>query len=275
MMTDADINQFYNVKNIFVEGKTFDYINLDKSVVAYDKLSNAIGKPLKLVLFYGKPGSGKTFLLEKIYNDLRGKYPIVFFPRPFFDEKQFLKSLFEEVFAVKSPEFSGYEEFLKIYQTKIPKTSEQIVVTVLLDEAQLYPNDLIEKIRLMADTRLFKFLFTVHKTEKEDVLAKDYFKTRIWESVELGDSSFEEIRTYLEKKFIYHNKFEYFSYIKDYIPLIFSMINGNLRSANKLLFKVFELYEYYEANKPSIVTDTNSRKKIIEMAAIATGLINA
>ncbi|MDR3177785.1 MAG: ATP-binding protein [Campylobacteraceae bacterium] len=274
-MIDADINQFGNVKNIFIEGKVFDYINLDKSVAAYDKLSNVISKPLKLVLFYGKPGSGKTFLLEKIYRDLRGKYPIIFFPRPFFDEKQFLKSLFEEVFAVKSPEFSGYEEFLTIYKTKIPKNSEDIVVTVLLDEAQLYPNDLIEKIRLMADTRLFKFLFTVHKTEKEDVLAKDYFKTRIWESIELGDSTLEEIKVYLEKKFMYHNKFEHFTYIKDFIPLIFSTVNGNLRSVNKLLFKVFELYEYYESNKPSVITKNKNRKKIVEMASIATGFINA
>ncbi|MDR0580103.1 MAG: ATP-binding protein [Campylobacteraceae bacterium] len=275
MITDVDTNRFYDVKNIFVEGKVFDYINLDKSVIAYDRLSNAINKPLKLVLFYGKPGSGKTFLLEKIYSDLRGKYPIVFFPRPFFDEKQFLKSLFEEVFAIKSPIFSGYEEFLAIYKTKIPKKSEDVVVTVLLDEAQLYPNDLIEKIRLMADTRLFKFLFTVHKTEKEDVLAKDYFKTRIWESIELADSTFEEIKTYLEKKFIYHNKLEYFTHIKDFISFIFFVTNGNLRSVNKLLFKVFELYEYYEANKPSIVINSSNRKKIIEMAAIATGFLNA
>jgi 4-hydroxy-tetrahydrodipicolinate synthase len=272
---DVDINQFYNVKNIFVEGKVFDYINLDKSVVAYDRLASAIGKPLKLVLFYGKPGSGKTFLLEKIYNDLKGKYPIVFFPRPFFDEKQFLKSLFEEVFAIKSPEFSGYEEFLSIYKIKLPKISEETIVTVLLDEAQLYPHDLIEKIRLMADTRLFRFLFTVHKTEKEDVLAKDYFKTRIWESIELDDSDLREIKTYLEKKFLYHNKFEYFSYIKSFIPLIFSITNGNLRNVNKLLFKIFELYEYYEANKPSILTDSSNRKKIIEMAGIVTGFINA
>jgi 4-hydroxy-tetrahydrodipicolinate synthase len=272
---DADINQFFNVKNIFIEGRIFDYVNLDKSVIAYDKLSNAISKPLKLVLFYGKPGSGKTFLLEKIYNDLKNKYPIVFFPRPFFDEKQFLKSLFEEVFALKSPEFSGYEEFLAIYKTKIPRISEQTIVTVLLDEAQLYPQDLIEKIRLMADTRLFKFLFTVHKTEKEDVLAKDYFKTRIWESIELGNSALGEIRSYLEKKFLYHNKFEYFSYIKECISLIFSITDGNLRNVNKLLFKVFELYEYYEKNKPSVVADSKNREKIVEMAGIATGFINA
>jgi 4-hydroxy-tetrahydrodipicolinate synthase len=271
----VDFNQFFDVKNIFVEGRVFDYLNLDKSVVAYDKLVNVISKPLKLVLFYGKPGTGKTFLLEKIYTDLKAKYPIVFFPRPFFDEKQFLKSLYEEVFAVKSPEFSGYEEFLTVYKAKIPKVSEQNIVTVMLDEAQLYPQDLIEKIRLMADTRLFKFLFTVHKTEKEDILAKDYFKTRIWETIELSDSTLLEVRSYLEKKFLYHNKFEYFSYLKDNVSTIFTLTNGNLRTINKLLFRLFEIYEYYETNKPSVVTDSGSRKKLIEMAGIATGLINA
>jgi hypothetical protein len=271
----ADLNQFSDVKNIFVEGRVFDYINLDKSVVAYDKLVNVISKPLKLVLFYGKPGTGKTFLLEKIYTDLRTKYPIVFFPRPFFDEKQFLKSLYEEVFAVKSPPFSGYEEFLTVYKTKIPKISEQTMVIVLLDEAQLYPQDLIEKIRLMADTRLFKFIFTVHKTEKEDVLAKDYFKTRIWETIELADSSPAEVRSYLEKKFLYHNRFEYLYYTKNHASTIFEITNGNLRTINKLLFRLFELYEYYEAHKPSVVTDDSNRKKLIEMAGIATGLIDA
>jgi 4-hydroxy-tetrahydrodipicolinate synthase len=269
-----NLNRFSDAKGIFVEGRVFDYINLDKSVVAYDKLANAISKPLKLVLFFGKPGCGKTFLLEKIYADLRTKYPIVLFNRPFFDEKQFLKSLFEEVFAVRSPEFSGYEEFLTVYKSKIPKISEQTIVTVLLDEAQLYPKDLIEKIRLMADTRLFKFLFTVHKTEREDVLAKDYFKTRIWESIELSDSSMAEVKSYLEKKFLYHNKFEFYTYVKENIPLIFSLTKGNLRTINKLLFRLFEIYEYYESNKPSVVADTSKRKKIIEMAAIATGLIH-
>jgi hypothetical protein len=272
---NADLNRFSDVKNIFVEGKVFDYVNLDKSVIAYDKLANAIGKPLKLVLFYGKPGVGKTFLLEKIYSDLRIKYPIVFFPRPFFDEKQFLKSLFEEIFAIKSQEFSGYEEFLIVYKSKMPKISEQTIVTVLLDEAQLYPQDLIEKIRLMADTRLFKFLFTVHKTEREDALAKDYFKTRIWETIELGESTEGEVKSYLEKKFLYHSKFEHFSCVRNFISTIFSITKGNLRTINKLLFKLFELYEYYEANKPSIIANDDNKKRLIEMAAIATGLIDA
>lgn len=275
MSSMIDANRFTDVKNIFIEGKIFDFINIDKSVLAYDRLANAISKPLKLVLFFGKPGTGKTFLLQKLYNDLKTKQPMVFFPRPFFNEQQFLISLHEEIFATSSPEFSGYEQFLIDYKNRVPKNIEDYVVTVLLDEAQLYPSDLIEKIRLMADTKMFKFLFTVHKTEKEDILAKDYFKTRIWESVELHNSTLAETKSYLEKKLLYHNKFEFLSFVKHNIGLIHKISSGNLRTINKLLFKLFEIYEYCDNSKPSLVSDVSYRKKMIEMAAINTRLINA
>ena len=268
-------NRYADTKSIFIDGLSFDYINLDKSVSAYNKLANALSKPLKLILFYGKPGTGKTFLLQKIYNDLKTKQPIVFFPRPFFDEKQFLSQLYEEIFAVKSQVFDGYESFLTVFKEKIPKNMEDTTVTVLLDEAQLYPDDLIEKIRLMADSRMFKFLFTVHKTDKEDILAKGYFKTRIWETIELEDSSLAELQAYIEKKLLFHNKFEFISMFKNHYDLIFKITSGNLRTVNKLSFKLFELYEYLEAEKPSVLTKKSIRKKLLEMAAIDTGLINA
>ena len=72
-------SHYSNLKSIFVDGETFDYVNLDQSVLTYDKLVQTLDKPLKLILFYGKPGTGKTFLLQKIYNDLKHKKKIVFF----------------------------------------------------------------------------------------------------------------------------------------------------------------------------------------------------
>ena len=167
---------YSDLKAIFVDGEIFDYIHLDRSVTTYDKMLQALDKPLKLILFYGKPGTGKTFLLQKIYNDLKKKKRIIFFPRPFFEEKVFIETLYAHIFGKKSPEFSNYNDFLSVISQYVTSTDQAI--TVLIDEAQLYPTDLIEKIRLMADSRLFKFLFTVHKTEKEDLLAKDYFNQR-------------------------------------------------------------------------------------------------
>jgi len=265
-------SNYAEIKNIFVDGEVFDYVNLDKSAFAYERLVQTLDKPLKLILFFGKPGTGKTFLLQKIYNDYKKKKNVVFFPRPFFEEKEFLSALYKDVFQEDSPEFSGYNEFLS---TASEKLDEKTSVTVLIDEAQLYPQELIEKIRLMSDSRKFKFLFTVHKTEKEDVLAKDYFQTRIWETIELHNSSINEVKTYIEKKMLFHNKFEYLSLIKDYhYKFIMKATNGNLRTINKLMYKLFEILEYYDANKPSVISRKTLKLKFLEMAAINLGMIN-
>ncbi len=270
-------NRFSTVKDVFQDGNVFDYVTLDKSVLTYEKLVKSLQKPLKLILFYGKPGAGKTFLLKKIYKDLSKKQNIIFFPQPFFDEESFLTSLYEEIFRVRlNGEIKGYEKFFKLYKKKTSHLNKPKVFTVLLDEAQLYPQDLIEKIRLLADTRLFKFLFTVHKTEQEDVLAKDYFTTRIWESVEMPNSSSTEVRNYLEKKFLLHKKFEFFSmFSQKQIAYIHQLTDGNLRTINKLMYKFFELCEYYESSQPSLVNTLSAKTKHIEMAAIDAELIDA
>lgn len=267
-------NTYTHLKTIFVDGEVFDYVNLDRSVIAYDKLIQTLDKPLKLILFYGKPGTGKTFLLQKIYNDLQHKKKIIFFPRPFFDEKSFINSLYEKTFDEPSPQFSHYDEFLIAVQKRI--VSKEDAITVMIDEAQLYPAELIERIRLMADSRLFKFLFTVHKTEEEDLLAKDYFQTRIWESIEIENASRNEIKTYIEKKLLFHNRFEFLTLFKEkHYSLILKLTRGNLRTINKLMYKLFEILEYYDHHKPSAIKTNALHVKHLEMAGISLGMIHA
>lgn len=266
-------SNYTQIKNIFADGEVFDYVSLDKSAYAYERLVQTLDKPLKLILFFGKPGTGKTFLLQKIYNDYRDKKNIVFFPRPFLNEAEFLTALYQDIFNEKSPKFSSYNEFLALASRKL---DDKVSVTVLIDEAQLYPKELIEKIRLMSDSRRFKFLFTVHKTEKEDILAKDYFQTRIWETIELHNSSLNEIRTYIEKKVIFHNKFGCLSLFgESHYRLLMKLTKGNLRTVNKLMYKLFDILEYYDINKPSTIRKKPLKPKFIEMAAIDLGMINA
>ncbi len=42
------------------------------------------------------------------------------------------------------------------------------ILVFLLDECQLYSEALMEKIRLLSDTRAIKFVITLHKTDNED-----------------------------------------------------------------------------------------------------------
>ena len=266
-------NSYAEIKNIFADGRVFDYLNLDKSAFAYERLAQTLNKPLKLILFFGKPGTGKTFLLQKIYNDYKNKKNVIFLPRPFFTEAELLRELYVQIFNENPPNFSDYNEFLSI---AIKKLGPDRSVTVLVDEAQLYPKEIIEKIRLMSDSRKFKFIFTVHKTEKEDLLAKDYFQTRIWETIELHNSSLKEVRTYIEKKMLFHNKFSHLSLFKSsHYKLLMKITKGNLRTINKLMYKLFEILEYYDANRPSRVSGKVLKIQFLEMAAIDLGMINA
>jgi len=81
-------NNYTAIKEIFIEdNEVSDFVNLDKSTLAYHKILNALQKPLKLILFYGKPGCGKTFLLNKIKVDLEKKVRVVFVPQPFLTDQ--------------------------------------------------------------------------------------------------------------------------------------------------------------------------------------------
>jgi hypothetical protein len=135
----------------------------------------------------------------------------------------------------------------------------------------------MEKIRLLSDTRTVKFVITLHKTEKEDIIAKEHFQTRIWESIELENASSGELKIYIQKKLMKANCFDTANMFSNKsVHRIYKITNGNYRDTNKLLYTLFGIYSYYEQNQQlgKIKTDHISNK-IIEMAAIHTGLINA
>ncbi len=268
-------SSYTKAKDVFSDTFDDDFVNLDSSVIAYDKLLELIDKPIKLALLYGEPGVGKTFLLKKVYRDFSKKKAIIFLPTPFFNELEFVKNIYENSFHQKAPDIKTFDKFLDL----IVKKSEKFrnAITVFVDEAQLYPHTIVEKIRLLADTRKYKFIFTVHKTDqKEDVFAKDYFKTRIWESVELKSISYDEFKIYIEKKLLYHNMFDFINKFTDKeYKMIYSYSKGNLRETNKILYKLFEICEYYDISDPSKINNKKIDKKFLEMTAIELGYIDA
>lgn len=271
-------NKYTTIKNIFADiGQESDYINLDKSIVAYKKILDLLQKPVKLIVFYGKPGCGKTFLLKKIVSDLKEQGDIVFSPYPFFNEAEFVTSLYEGIFKKEPQEkIESYEQFIKIYKAKTDDVQDRKPVVVILDESQLYPEILLEKIRIMSDSGLFKFLFATHEYIDRDILSRDYFKTRVWENIEMGSVDVGEMKVYLENKF-QNNQFYYIfsKFTESQFEILNSLSKGNLRMLNKLMFNIFELYEYFDANQPTIIGGNTMVTKIIEMAAIKSELIDA
>lgn len=271
-------NIYTHIKDVFIdEDESLNFVNLDNSISCYNKIVLALKKPLKLILFYGKPGSGKTFLLNKIANDLKEDKSLIFFPHPFFSEATFIEALCEQIYGKKLEDINNFESFIKFYSKDFSSKDEILKnqMTVILDEAQLYPTELIEKIRLMADTRMFKFLFTIHKTENEDILAKDYFQTRIWESIELSSADVNEIIIYLQRKLSQKNYDKYLKFDKKDYECAYSFCSGNLRTLNKIMYKFYEICEYYEQYQPSKLSGDKANIMILTMAALDAGLIDA
>jgi len=265
---------FLNSKNVFLDTvNSKDYVQLDRVSTIYQSLKDSIKKPLKLILLYGKPGTGKSMFLTKLYKDLSSSQSIHIYQTPILDESEFYKTLAQDIFSTKFNGELNFTQFMKI----VANSDIGSIPVVLLDEAQLYSDPLMEKIRLISDSRTIKFVITLHKTEKEDLIAKEHFQTRIWESIELENASSTELKIYIQKKLMKANCFDSANmFTNKSVNKIFKLTNGNYRDANKLLYTLFDIYSAYDENHQlSSIGTTQVSNKIIEMSAIHTGLINA
>jgi len=268
-------SRYVSAKNVFIDSIDLDdYIELDASSRAYQQLEQSIDKPLKMILLFGRPGTGKSILLNRLHENLKEKREIYYFDTPAINEKEFLRKMFKVLTNKPLPpntevNFSALVNFCKNLRGK-----REIVI--LLDEAQMYSMQIMEKIRLISDSRAIKFIVSLHKTDDEDIVAKEHFQSRIWEVIELKNADLKDQMAYIHKKLLKKNLFEIANSIKDkQMKLIHEFTKGNYRECNKMMFTIFEICEFYDQNEPSKIDYNQISKKIIEMAAIKLGYLHA
>lgn len=266
---------YENSRDVFLDTvNAKDYIQLERISIIYQALKDSIAKPLKMVLLYGKPGTGKSMFLSKLHEDILPSQKAYLYKTPILDESEFYKRLAQDLYGISYDGELNFTQFMKVVENKELGGTEMPVI--MLDEAQLYTTPMMEKIRLLSDTRKVKFVIALHKTEKEDIIAKEHFQTRIWESIKLENALPSELKIYIQKKLMKANCIDTASMFNDKtIKFIHKLTDGNYRDTNKLIYTLFDIYTYYANNEPKKTKGSEISKKIIEMSAIHTGLIDA
>ncbi len=267
-------SQYETLKNIFIDSVERDaYVELESAKYNYKLLESSLDKPLKMLLLFGRPGTGKSMLLNKLYHNLKESREIFYFEAPILSEKEFLRDITESISSQKIPQNMrvNFDALLK-YCRSIKGKRE---IIFLLDECQLYSESLMEKIRLLSDTRVVKFVITLHKTDNEEIIAKEHFKTRIWEVVEMKSATVEDLEIYIRKKMVKKGFMEVANMLrkKDF-KYIYSHTLGNFRETNKYLYTVFDIYQYYDEVESHKLSTKRFSKKILEMAALRLGYIH-
>jgi len=266
-----DSIDFEGVKTLFVDTEENEYyVPLSQTQIAYNKLVNSLNHQFKIILIFGRPGTGKSFILQKFFDDFNEKYTLFYFKEPLFTDFHALRVIYERVSGKKAP--SGVTRY---WYTEQFTALQNEHVYILLDEAQLYDEDTLEWIRLLSNQSLFRFVISVHHVNENDLLAKEHFKTRTFETIHIGNLAADEIGEYIEYKLMYKNESRLFSLFSTRnFRRIHKITGGNLRDVNRLLHRTFDILQA-ELDEGSFFFAPRVKNKHVDMAAIDLRMIDA
>jgi len=207
----------------------FSYINFE--IVKEEIISSKDN----IIFLLGDPGSGKSYMLSL----LKHKYP-------------------KDYFLQKQP-FLDKEEFMKKY-----KNSRK---TILVDEAQLLSQEMIEFLRILSDKGI-KVVFAMHKNEGEKIASLPQFNSRYTKKIYLKPLEFEDFEKYVVSKFLKYNRMDLID--KKRLKKIYKFSKGNFRLSKKFIFTALTLLDYSLRNNLKYKKIDNC---IVEMSAIELGLL--
>ena len=214
-----------------------NYVPLASSEKVKVDLLNAIFDKEKMVLLAGEAGSGKSLILKKIYFSLKDNKKIFFIENPYVELNKILRLLNEF-------EIRGHH-------------------TILIDEAQLLTSEALENLRIYADRGNVTLVFATHNADIDKLLKKEQFKTRINHIIKLKKISFEETENFILTKLLRANLNDIASmFKKSNFKLIYKYTKGSLRATNQLMYKLFDVLEFFYNKNPSKIKNRLSNKYI-------------
>ena len=227
-----------------------NYIPLPSSEAVKNDLLSAINQEEKMIILTGKAGSGKSLLLSSIYKEMKEKYKIFFISNPYLE----------------------IDTMLKI----ISNLNKDFRYILLLDEAQLLSAEIWENLRIYADRGNLTVLFATHDTNVNELLEKKHFKTRINYIISTRTPTRREIENFIMTKLLKHNLNDIASMFKtSNLRLIYKYTKGSLRATNQLMYKLFDVMDYFYNTYPHKFNLRKIENKYIHIAIMDLKVINA
>jgi type II secretory pathway predicted ATPase ExeA len=226
------------------------YVPLPSQEKVKIDLISTIRQQEKIVLLTGEAGSGKSMILKKIYEELKDEEIIFFVSNPY-------------------SEIEGILDLLRKVKPEKPQT-------FLIDEAQLLSAENWENLRIYADRGNVTLLFATHDTDIEKLLQKKHFKSRINYIIPTSPISFEETQNFILTKLNRAGLFEIGTmFRKSNFKKIYKFTKGSLRTTNQLMFKLFDVLDYFYSKRPAKVDLLKLSNKYIEIAIMDLKEFNA
>jgi len=265
------MDKFKEARDIFFDTSK-RYIELAKfSSIKYFVKNQIFEKKNPFVVVIGYPGVGKTLLLRKTIEDLETEDNLLYLNMPTDGTDDLLKKIAKKV-TNKTP--------VKFTQSVLVDELQEVLkgrhLIIFVDEAQNYQEEQLEFMRMMSDRGVFKFVLVMHMLEKDSILHKEHFKSRMWNYIEITAFTKQETIEYIQKTFSSYNMLDIADMFtnKNY-AFIYRVTGGNIRKINMLMYKIFDIADFYYNNLPQKVRGHKGFQKIIEMSALDLRLVGA
>ncbi len=262
------MSEYRALAKIF-EDRTEDIIFYETRAIL--KLKNELyftllNESKQLLFLIGEPGCGKSVFLNQLPNFYKEEFSIIKFDTPFFEPVDFIRTLIKK--RRKSVGRYSLEEMIK----EAVKLYEKGDTIIAIDEAQLLSKEMVELLRILADTKAFWFLLAMHRHESQKILREPQFSSRPHRVFTFDAMDFGEVREFISKELLRTGSFAIEKQMdKRVVKEIYNFTKGNFRDTKKLLNRTFLLLDY--ATKIGKRYD-GPNSCVITMAAIDGGLLD-
>ena len=231
-----------------------------------NELLNILEQEAKQLIFLiGEPGSGKSVFLNRVPLIVQD-YEVFKFNTPFFEPVDFVKVLLDK----KGVKIEGYSLEEMIAEAIALYKDNKIIIAI--DEAQLLSKDMIELLRILADSKAFWFVLAMHKHESGKILQEPQFASRPHKVLTMQRLEFNEVREFISKELIKEGEHIFQEELANSLcKYIYKYTKGNFRDTKKILHQLFLLMD--EAARLGKKGYERPNRCLITMAAIAGGML--